>query len=330
MKRMNQPSFDILACIRALVACSPRQLEGEKQALKIILAMLKKYDVPYALQRFTTAIPVATKTMLLCDGKRVPAEACSFESGRIDSKDVILSSAMPSRYCYDVPNISFNPSCPAFSPGNHYFAPAMTVTHAGLKRVLAASRIEGSVRVQKVRHQSANVLIGNARSPRMLCFAHYDSIKRGAIDNASGVAVTLSTILKNPALLKTCLFVIAGNEELSYDKPTYWGHGFRALERRSSALFKRAKKIVTVDCVGNGKPQIITDISTVSRAFPLANSAAFSRKTVLLTGDFAQLMTVYHSDLDDGRGIEERYLRESERMLARVLMPSSSSKHRIS
>lgn len=316
------PAFNMMSCIRSLIACSPRQLAGERKAFEFLSSLLEKYGVQYKVQSFRTFIPIMEKAELRCDGKKMEAEACSFVSGNIEGKDVLLSSAMPSRYCHDIANINVNPSCPVIAPGNHYFAPALAVSHETLGKILTAKKIRGSVRVRKTTHVSNNILIGNATSPDTLCFAHYDSIKAGAIDNASGVSVMLSVILGKSELLKTCLFVLAGNEELSYDEPTYWGHGFRALQKERPALFKKAKQIIAVDCVGNGPPQIITDMGTVSRAFPIANAAAFASKTMLLTGDFNQLMTVYHSERDDGRGIKKKYLEETRDVLLREILHS--------
>lgn len=313
------PAFSMQTCIRTLVSFAPRQGKGEQKAAEYLQSVLKQADIPFTLQRFSTRIPVMKSARLLCDGKPVEAEACAFVSGDIADKHTIVSSAMPSRYCSDVPNISFNPSCPVFSPGNHYFAPALTVTHAGLQKVLAATKVEGQVRVQPTVHRSANILIGNLQSPRVICFAHYDSIKKGAIDNASGVAVLLKVLLSRSDLRDECLFVLAGNEELSYDCPTYWGHGFRVFEKAYLPLLRKAKRIIPVDCVGNGHPLLLTDPGIVSRAFPLQQSPLFARKTTLLTGDIDQLMQVYHSDRDDGRGLTAPYLDASVQALESLL-----------
>lgn len=217
---------------RVMMSGGPRQLNGEKKALQYIRSILDAQKIEYQLQEFQTAIPVTEHAELLCDGKKIPAEGCSFVSGDIDGKDVIVSSA---------------------------------------------------------------------------------------IDNASGVAVVLAALIDNPAMLQHCLFVFAGNEELSYDKPTYWGHGFRVLEKKHPILFTKAYRIIAIDCVGNGAPQVIADPGIVSRAFPLVNAASYEQKTVLVTGDFVQLMTVYHSDRDDGRGISESYLRKTVHALIALL-----------
>lgn len=318
--RTTTPSpFSMQQCIQKLVSFSPRQGASERAAAAYLCSVLKEKKISYILQKFTTRIPIVKSATLHCDGELINAEACSFVSGTIDDKHTIVSSAMPSRYCNDVPNISFNPSCKVLSPGNHYFAPALTVSHAGLKKVLQASSVKGDVRIRSEKHVSQNILVGNIKNPKAICFAHYDCIKKGAIDNASGVAVLLETIINNPDICRANLFVLAGNEELSYDRPTYWGHGFRIFEKKYSKQMKSAQSIITVDCVGNGKPLLLTDPGIVSRAFPLANSKVFASKTSLLTGDIDHLMTVYHSDVDDGRGITDAFLLQTVRALEKQL-----------
>ena len=130
-------------CIKTLIGFAPRQLVGERKALTYLCSVLDAQGIPYTLEKFRTAIPVATHAELRCDGKRIDAEACCMVSGTIEGKDNVISAAMPSRYCSDAPNISFNPSCPVIAPGNHYFAPALAVTHAGLQKILRAKKVHG-------------------------------------------------------------------------------------------------------------------------------------------------------------------------------------------
>jgi hypothetical protein len=252
---------------------------------------------------------------LRADGKDVPCEGCCFSSGMIEGKDVLVSSSMPSIYFQDKPNISFNPSCPVISCGNHYFAPALAVSHAGLSRVLKAKKVQGEVRVRLQKHTSMNILAGNRKNPTTVCIAHYDSVKTGALDNASGVAVLMDIIARHPETLKNTLYVFSGSEEISTDRPYYWGRGFRALQRRHPRLFAGTKRILVVDCVGNGPTNANNDPSILSRAFPIDGFDAHRRKITLFYGDIDHLMTVYHSELDDSRGMSKKWLREAAGMM---------------
>lgn len=305
----------LLSFVHDIIGFSPRQLDGEIQTAMYLQARLKEHRIPFTLQRFTTTIPVAQSAVLNADGKRVSCEACCMASGDISGKDVLVSASMPSSYFQDKPNISFNPSCPVISPGNHYYAPAVAVSHEALRVILQAKRVKGSVRVKAVKHRTANILVGNTTNPRTICFAHYDSVKTGAIDNASGVAVLLGLILRHPEVLQNTLCVFSANEELSYDRPFYWGRGFRALQKKRPDLFRRAQSLLVVDCVGNGPASVTRDPAIVPRAFPIDDMPRMKSKIALVVGDIDHLMTVYHSALDDGRGMTERHMEHALKLV---------------
>jgi len=146
-------------------------------------------------------------------------------------------------------------------------------------------------------------------------FAHYDSINLGATDNASGVAVLMSLIVDNAATLKDVLYVFAGNEELSYDNPTYWGHGYRAFEDKYIDLLNKAKEILVVDCVGNGKTIIYDDENSKYLAFPIKNIKSLSGKTKIISASFKKLMRVYHSDGDSIEELNQKNFEEARELL---------------
>lgn len=75
--------------------------------------------------------------------------------------------------------------------------------------------------VKPKKHNSLNILVGNNINPKNIFFAHYDSVGIGATDNASGVGILMNIIINFPKSLRDNLFVFSGNEELSYDYPTY-------------------------------------------------------------------------------------------------------------
>ena len=138
---------------------------------------------------------------------------------------------------------------------------------------------------QKKKQNTYQILIGNIKTPRNIIFSHFDSIGNGAIDNASGTAIMIQVILSNKKSLKDNLFVFDGNEEISYDKPVYWGKGYRNFEKKYGKQISKAEKLIVIDCVGYDK-----------------------------------LMNVYHSDLDIPELIKESYLEEALEILSNSVL----------
>lgn len=319
---MHKTAFDPLRFIRALVAIGERQCDGEMRARDAIETTLREHGIACAREYFSLKIPRMRGATLVADGKKIPCVGTGLVSGAIAGKDVLVSSSMPSSYFQEKANINFSPSCRTFSPGNHYFAPSVAVDHKGLAAVLQATKVRATMEVAAVPHRSANILVGNTKDPRVVCFNHYDSIGPGAIDNASGVAVTMDAILRHPTLLQHCLFVFAGCEELSFDRPFYWGHGYRAFEQKHPALLRAARAIYVVDSLGNGATLITDDPAIVPRAFPIQSAKRYAKKIRIVTGDIDHLMTVYHSALDDGRGITSKELKKATSVLVGALEKS--------
>ncbi len=290
--------FTIASFINQLCALGSRQGKTETLAKKHIINILQKNSVPFLLQEFTTLIPDYKHSRLTADRKTILAEPCCFTSGTITNKSNIISSLISSQKNLIDPNINFNPKCDLISRSNHYFAPAFAIARRDLKDILNAKQVTGVVRVKKLHHRSANILIGNIHNPRSIVFTHYDSLGPGACDNASGVAAVITAITNQPQLLVTSLFVIAGNEEISFDFPVYWGHGYRIFEQKYNNLLKKTKKIIVIDSVGIGKTVRVKGKKLLSLGFPLVAIKQLAQKTSMITGDFGKLMAVYHSEGD--------------------------------
>jgi hypothetical protein len=304
-------AFDFLSFIKSFLVFSPRQLEREKRAANFIVSLLQKYKINYSFHHFWTQVPLIKKAILKADGKKIACKGCAFLSGKIKNKNYLISSLIPSRFFIDKPNINFNPQCKSISLSNFYFAPAVAINRDDLKSIFSAKKVEGEVKVKPIRYKATNILVGNLRNPRIICFAHYDSIEKGAVDNASGVALLLGAILSKPSTFKDNLFVFCANEELSYDKPTYWGHGFREFERKFFKILKLAKEILVVDCVGQSETKVYRDENSIYLAFPIKNKDKFKNKIKIIAGDIDKLMTIYHSELDNISQIKEKYLKEA-------------------
>ena len=307
--------FNTLEFIKQMIKFSPRQGENEQKAAEFIVSVLKKYKIPLALQNFKTSIPLIKKSWLTADGQTLNCAGASFISGRIEGKENIVSSLVISDECARLPNINFSPKSEFVSRPSFYYAPAIAVDRRGLKKILQADKISGDVKVKPFAFDSSNILAGNAADPKIIIFAHYDSIETGATDNASGTAVMMDTIIKYPETLKFVLYVFAGNEELSYDKPTYWGRGYRAFEKKNRKIMERCKNIIVVDSLGNGKTRVDQNPELMHLAFPIINMNEWKNKITLICGDMEKLMKVYHSQKDDLRQISAKCLEESSQIL---------------
>ena len=218
----------------------------------------------------------------------------------------------------DVPNINFNPYCKGLSCVTHYFAPALTIRPEDIPKIVKAKKVAAEIKIKKTLHQSRNFLAGNLKNPKNIFFTHYDSINLGAIDNASGVSALMAACAEFPEILKTSLVVFAGNEEISYDKPTYWAHGYRVFEKKYFSLMKNAKKIICVDGVGADKAKVSKDPQFLHQAFPIANSKKFQKKITGIFGRLEKLLPVYHSDLDNIHGLRVEYLIQAKKLILAI------------
>lgn len=304
--------------IKEIIKYKNRQGVELLEVQEYIQNILNINNIPFVLNEFKSVVPKC-EAVLIVDGLSVECRGCSYVGGKINSKSCILSSTIPSRFNLDNTNINFNPYSDAVSCSNFYFAPAIAVSRNDISKIINAKNIEGEVKVEKIETNVAHILVGNLKNPKNIIFAHFDSISIGAIDNASGVAVALSAIIQNPEILKESLFVFDPNEELSYDKPTYWGHGFRVFEEKYSNLFDKAEKIIPIDCVGNGPVVVDSNPEIIYLAFPIKEFDKYKNKMITIYSDIDQLMTVYHSDADVLSNLDENRLKEAENLLLSLL-----------
>lgn len=309
--------FNRAQFIKKLTALQTRQGETARRAGMLIQKELKRAGIPFLVEQFSVSVPVTKKAELVVDRRSIPCEGTSFTGGTISGKDALISSLIPSRYSISLPNINFNPRSRVISRSNFYFAPAVAIARADIPKVLAGKRVKGSVAVRASRERAEHIMVGNTKNPKKVFFAHYDSIGPGGIDNASGAACLLETLISKPESVRSCLYVFDGNEELSYDYPTYWGHGFRVFEKKYFALMDRARAIIVVDSVGNGPAHKMKDTNITYLAFPIANYKRWRNKISIIGGDIDGLLSVYHSPADDGSALSPRFLDSATRLIAR-------------
>ncbi len=300
--------------VRLLVTQGERQFRAEKAAAVEIECLLKHFGIDFVEQKFVTSVPKTTHASLLLDGEQMAVLGTALVSGRINDADGLLSSLLPAECTSDEININFNPASAVISRSNHYFAPSLAIARQDVGKVLAAKKVVGRVKVERRRQASMNILVGNRRTPQHVFICHYDSLGPGATDNAAGVAVLLELARATPALLTKTLLVFAGNEELSFDKPYYWGHGYRVFARTYATILSKAKTINVVDCVGNGKTMVDQSPAMVRLALPIPALPRLMKKVTAIYGSEEKLMHVYHSEADTIEQVEEKYLADALRV----------------
>lgn len=306
--------------IKKLVSFAPRQLAGETAAREWVVSYLRERGIPFVSEPFTVPLPRAERVSVTADGKNIPALNCGLVSGSFRGAHHLVNALQGS----DDPGhqgafISFNPLCRTISQHTFYNAPAVAVSARSVPTLLRARDVRVTTRVRRVSHRTANILVGNRRNPRVVVFTHLDSNGTGAADNASGVAATLRALERHS--LDTTLFVISGDEELSYDWPTYWGFGYRQFEHRHRALLERARFILLIDGVGLAPPQQFgAGHPDLPLGLPLANLQRWAEKCVMVGVSDEVLMPVYHSDDDLPSLIQSRYLAQADRLVDRLII----------
>lgn len=300
--------MNILSTVIELCALGNRQGENLTLAARYISERIGGIGLALQVIEYPTAIPQNVSSHLLADGKEIPALPCSFSGGAITGPAEIITSLQSSRNHFTAPNINYNEKCAGISTPNYYNAPALAVSSDDVPQLRTARSIKGECKVVRKEFMAPQVLVGNLDNPRCIVFSHFDALFTGAVDNASGTAIMLHMLENNPELARQHLFVFDGDEELSYDFPTYWGHGYRVFENRFPHLLEQARRLVALDCVGYEEPVIYKDLRSIELALPLANRARYEDKTSIMAGGIDKLMTFYHSALDQADLMSEHYL----------------------
>ncbi|HSX00814.1 MAG TPA: M28 family peptidase [Candidatus Saccharimonas sp.] len=304
--------------IQRLSALPGRIGLGEAAACDLLCDLLKRAGLSYRIQEFASQTPVFREASLTADGQPVACLPCGLVSGEITNNYHLISSLTSSQRFIDMPNINFNPKTDAICLCNFYHAPALAISRRDVPRVMRATTIRGRLVVEPQAYTARNILLGNLTNPATVVFAHYDAYFAGATDNASGVATVLQAVLENPQRLDTALVVLAGNEELSYDYPVYWGRCFRQFNAAYPEVLRGAQQIVVVDSVGDGPPILERDPVLSKLAFPVADDE-LAAKTVIVTGHFDALMRVYHSAADRPGRLRNHHLAATIQTIGQLL-----------
>jgi hypothetical protein len=309
---MATPKFNHIDFIQKIVSFSPRQYTGEIKTADFLENYLEKRKIDFSIQKFKTKVPVEKKAILKADDKNIPCKSTCFVSGKIPNKENLISSLCKD-FQYDEQlgyNINFNPSCKSISCACFYNYPAVAVAGKDINKILNAKKVEGFVEIEPTTYTARNILVGNKTNPKIICFAHYDSVLTGAWDNASGVSTIMASIIQYPETLKSILYVFIANEEMSYDKePVYWCKGFRAFEERNLALIEKSKRIIVVDGVGISPSYWMDKYENLKSTIFFRQLKKFMPKIRRLgasTSKFAQY--IYHSEQDTIKQIKKKHL----------------------
>jgi hypothetical protein len=301
--------------VKRITGFSPRLAANESRTADYILSVLSDADVSCRVEEFETSVPRYDKVRLVADGREISCRGVTFVSGEIPDASHIVPFVFGTDQDLSRPFLSYNPECDGISSAGFGTAPGLAFSRRDLSRIRDARRVQGIVEVSRETYVSRNFLVGNIKSPKTLVFTHYDCLETGACDNASGTAVCLETVIRNPELLKHTLFVIAGNEELAYDEPWYWGYGYRVFEKEYSGILEQVPEIYVVDGVGLTSPHLTQ--KDLIDFLPLADLKKYQDKTRAISSDDGEVIKVYHSDLDTPEKLHPDYLEEAYMMLCR-------------
>ena len=304
--------FDIMAFTKMLCSFAPRLGKNERLAAVYLKNTLTENGVKYFSQKFKAVIPFWDQAELIADGKKIDCKNTSLVSGKISDKDNIVSS-FP--YLDDAKtgyNINFSPYADIICTVGFYEHPSVAIKYSDLNKLFRAKKVYGEVRVQKYSYASENILVGNRKNPKFLAFTHYDCVGNGgAVDNASGVATAVYTIIKHPEILESTLFIFSGCEEISYDKYDPSGLGYRKFEQDFSPLLQAAKRIYVLDGLGNSNPHFTPDYSWLAITLQVEMLKDIKDKTFLMQCEVDKILKVYHSDEDTFGKIEKKYLKQT-------------------
>lgn len=299
--------------IKILTASELRGYLREVIVTQQVIDILRENNIVFDVQEFINYYPQEIFARVIADGQEIKALNTGFVGGKATKENIrIIDSVLDEELDNTMPNINYNPaSKEAISRPCNYNTVSVAIHVDDVEKVKNAKELSIETSVQKTSYLSKNILVGNKQNPKRIIFAHLDSVGgEGAVDNASGSAFCINLILEKPELLHDNLFVISGNEEISYDlKPMYWGFGYRMFEKEYKQQMDNAEKIIVADCVGYDKPNLITDEATMALGLPLADQSVF-HKSVMVSGDFTKLMDFYHCEADNKSKISEDLLNE--------------------
>ena len=308
--------LQITDIINTLSSFAPRLFENQIKAANYLKNLLSQNHIPFTIEEFKTTVPRIITASLLADGQSIACASTSLVSGTINSNKIIVDSTATYSES-NLPNLNYNGKSDAISRTSHYFVPSLAFSRTDLAKIQNAKTIKGEVIIEPTPHTSQNILVGNLQNPKNIIFTHFDSLEGGAMDNASGTAITLLSIIQNPNFLTKNLFVLSSDEELSLEKPNYWGVGYRDFESRHLDLLETCQKIYIVDGLGLTPAHVHQEV--IDEYFPILNIDKYLYKTFALSCTEESQWAVYHSPQDTTSNLNPKYLTDTLDLLNQLL-----------
>jgi hypothetical protein len=308
--------YKIIDIIKDLEKFSPRNNEESlNNTSKYIKENLEKVGIDFFDQYFKVSIPFDGGSYILLDnGEKIIGKANSFVSGYFEEKNIYSSQNINQEI--SIPHINYNQYYDAFSGVIFYDFPVINIKKSDLIKVINSEEIKVYVNVKRKLIKTENILVGNIKNPKNIIFAHFDTIFNGALDNSSGTATLLYGIINNRININENLIVFSGCEELSYDRPYYWGYGYRVFEYEYKEILEKSKKIIVYDMFGHSKPILTKDY--IKEAFPIMSEYLYE-KSILISESNNDWIKFYHSDADTIDKINEDYIEEGLNLLLKIL-----------
>jgi hypothetical protein len=308
--------YKIIDIIKDLEKFSPRNNEEAiNKTIKYIKENLEKVGIDFLDQYFYVSIPFDEGSYIILDnGEKIIGKANSFVSGYFEEKNIYSSQNIKQEI--SVPHINYNQYYDAFSGIIFYDFPVINIKKSDLIKVINSEEIKVYVNVKRKLIKNENILVGNIKNPKNIIFTHFDTIFNGALDNSSGTATLLYGIINNKINLKENLIVFSGCEELSYDKPYYWGYGYRVFEYEYKEILEKSEKIIVYDMFGHSKPTLTKEY--IREAFPIMSEYLYE-KSIQISESNNDWIKFYHSEADTIDKVNEDYLKEGLELLLKIL-----------
>jgi len=308
--------YKIIDIIKDLEKFTPRNNEESlNNTSKYIKENLEKVGIDFFDQYFKVSIPFDEGSYILLDnGEKIIGKANSFVSGYFEEKNIYSSQNISQEI--RIPHINYNQYYDAFSGVIFYDFPVINIKKSDLIKVINSEEIKVYVNVKRKLIKTENILVGNIKNPKNIIFTHFDTIFSGALDNSSGTAALLYGIINNKININENLIVFSGCEELSYDRPYYWGYGYRVFEYEYKEILEKSKKIIIYDMFGHSKPILTKDY--IKEAFPIMSEYLYEKSTQISESN-NDWIKFYHSDADTIDKIKEDYINEGFELLLKIL-----------
>ncbi|MFZ8856393.1 MAG: hypothetical protein ACO2OX_04370 [Candidatus Nanopusillus sp.] len=308
--------YKITDIIKDLEKFSPRNNEESlNNTSKYIKENLEKVGIDFFNQYFKVSIPFDEESYILLDnGEKIIGKANSFVSGYFEEKNIYSSQNINQEI--RIPHINYNQYYDVFSGVIFCDFPVINIKKSDLIKIINSEEIKVYVNVKRKLIKTENILVGNIKNPKNIIFTHFDTIFNGALDNSSGTATLLYGIINNKININENLIVFSGCEELSYDRPYYWGYGYRVFEYEYKEILEKSKKIIVYDMLGHSKPILTKDY--IKEAFPIMSEYLYE-KSILISESNNDWIKFYHSDADTIDKINEDYIEEGLNLLLKIL-----------